>query len=194
MCTKVTVTVPNWLDRFCAWPVTAYRQLKYGYTFRKIYLGEGRFTIVDPQDFYWLNYFNWVPKGSGNRSYAVRLVSDTDHIKFLSMHRAIMGSPAGLQVDHRNRNRLDNRRANLRIATPSQNQFNKGKTTRKTSSCYVGVTFVKSIGRWKAQIMLDGKTIFLGYFDSEIEAAKAYDAAAKKYHGEFACLNFLEKD
>jgi len=190
--TTIQLKIPNWLDRICAWPVTAYRQLKYGYTFRKIYLGEGRYTIVEPEDYYWLNNFNWVPKGSGNRSYAVRLVSDTDHIKFLSMHRLIMGSPVGLQVDHQNRNRLDNRRANLRIATPSQNQFNKGKTTRKTSSRFVGVTFVKSIGRWKGQIMLDGKTIFLGYFDSEIEAAKAYDAAARKYHGEFARLNFPE--
>jgi len=190
---SIQIKVPDWLDRICAWPVMRYRQYRYGYPFRKIPLGEGRITIVDPRDFYWFNNFNWCVKGNGERSYAVRLISDSDNkTKFLSLHRAIMGSPAGLQVDHRNRNRLDNRRDNLRLATCSQNQFNKGKTIRKTTSQFVGVSFVKSAGRWKAQIMLDRKTIFLGYFDSEIEAARVYDAAAKKYHGEFARLNFSD--
>jgi hypothetical protein len=189
--TTIQIKVPNWLDKICVWPVLLYRLWKHGYTYRRIYLGEGRFTIVEPRDFYWLNKFHWGLKGNSERSYAVRLVGDSNNkVKILSLHRAIMGSPAGLLVDHRNRNRLDNRRANLRIATHAQNQFNKGKTRRKTASRFVGVTFVKSIGRWRAQIMLDRKNIFLGNFENELEAAKAYDAAAKKYHGEFARLNF----
>ena len=190
MSAKLTISIPVWLDRICAWPVIAYRRYRFGYTFRKISLGEGRYTIVEPRDYYWLNNFNWVPKGSANRIYAMRVISDSNHIRFMSMHREIMGSPKDFLIDHQNRNRLDNRRANLRIATNSQNQFNKGKTTRKTSSRFVGVTFIKRIGQWRAQIMLDRKNIFLGHFKDEVDAARAYDEAAKKYHGEFARLNF----
>jgi hypothetical protein len=80
----------------------------------------------------------------------------------------------------------------LRTATNSQNQYNKGKTKRKTSSIYVGVTFVKSTGKWRAQIMLNRKNIFLGDFDDEIEAGRAYDRGAIKYHKDFARLNFPE--
>ena len=105
------------------------------------------------------------------------------------MHREIMGRPKGLQVDHRNRKRLDNRRENLRTATNSQNQYNKNKTKSKTSSIYKGVTYIKSTGKWRAQIMVSRKNIALGEYDEEIEAAKAYDEGAKKYHGEFARLN-----
>ena len=187
----LTITIPVWLDFLFTCPLLAYRLLRYGYTYRKIPLGEGRFTIVEPRDYYWLNNFHWGLKGNNDRTYAIRLISTANYkVQYLSMHRAIMGNPKGLLVDHENRNRLDNRRANLRIATHSQNQFNKGKTRRKTTSQFVGVTFVKSIGRWRAQIMLDRKNIYLSSFDSEIDAAKAYDAAAKKYHGEFARLNF----
>jgi hypothetical protein len=188
---SITIKVPNWLDFIFTCPLLIYRRLRFGYTYRRIYLGEGRFTIVEPRDFYWVNKFHWGLKGNSERSYAIRLVSTSDNnVKYLSLHRAIMGSPKGLLVDHKNRNRLDNRRANLRIATNSQNQFNKSKTRRKTASRFVGVTFVKSIGRWRAQIMLDRKNIFLGNFENETEAAKAYDSAAIKYHGEFARFNF----
>jgi hypothetical protein len=186
--------MPEWIDYVLALPVLYYRKLKYGYSFRRIPLGQGIYTIVDQQDYYRLNHFNWIPKGSGERSYAVRLECDSQHIKFLSMHREIMGSPKGLQIDHRNRSRLDNRRENLRTATNSQNQYNKNKTKRKTSSIYIGVTYVKSTGKWRAQIMLNRKNINLGDFDEEIEAAKAYDRGAIKYHTEFARLNFPGED
>ncbi len=189
----LTITIPVWLDFLFTCPLLAYRLLRYGYTYRKIPLGEGRFTIVEPRDYYWLNNFHWGLKGNNDRTYAIRLISTANYkVQYLSMHRAIMGNPKGLLVDHENRNRLDNRRANLRIATHSQNQFNKGKTRRKTTSQFVGVTFVKSIGRWRAQIMLNRKNICLKSFDNEIDAARAYDEAAKKYHGEFARLNFPE--
>ena len=193
MSTKLTITIPVWLDRLFAWPVTVYRQLKFGYTYRKIFLGQGIFTLVDPVDFYRFNYFNWCAKQNGPRTYAVRLIADSNNrTKIISMHREILNPPAGLLVDHRNRNTLDNRRDNLRLATHSQNQFNKGKTSKKSSSRFVGVFFEKHSRRWVARIVTNGKRLWLGRFNDELSAAKAYDKAAKKYHKDFARLNFPE--
>lgn len=190
---SIQFNVPNWLDKICAWPVMVYRRGKYGYAYRRISLGEGKFTIVEPGDFYQVNRFNWCAKENGPRTYAVRLVADShNRTKILSMHREIMGAPAGMLVDHRDRDTLDNRRENLRLATHSQNQFNKGKTSRKTTSRFIGVFFEKYSGRWVARTAVEGKRIWLGRFDNETEAARVYDEAARKYHGEFAHLNFPE--
>jgi hypothetical protein len=91
-------------------------------------------------------------------------------------------------IDHINRNGLDNRRANLRLATVAQNAWNSKK--RKSRSGYKGVCYDKAKRRWRAAIVNHGRRIHLGYFEDKIEAAKAYDAAAKKYCGHFALLNF----
>jgi len=191
MTTKLTITIPVWLDRLCAWPVLTFRRQKFGFPFRKIPLGESRFTIVDPHDFYWLNNFHWCVKQNGPRSYAVRLTnSSNNRTKILSLHREIMKAPPTLLVDHRNSNGLDNRRANLRLATHSQNQCNKGKSRSNSSSRFIGVYLEKRSSRWVAKIVLHGKRIWLGRFNDELSAAHAYDNAAKKYHGEFARLNF----
>jgi hypothetical protein len=188
---SIQFNVPNWVDRILVRPMLTYRRICYGQAFRKIPLGEGKFTIVEPGDFYEVNRFNWCAKENGPRTYAVRLVADLhNRTKILSMHREIMGAPAGMLVDHRNRDTLDNRRENLRLATHSQNQFNKGKTSRKTTSRFIGVFFEKYSGRWVARTTVEGKRIWLGRFDNEIDAARVYDEAAKKYHGEFAQLNF----
>jgi len=190
MSSKLTITIPAWLDRICAWPAIRYRKHKYGFSFRRIRLTEGKFTIVDPQDFYWLNNFDWCAKEYHGGFHAVRFNNHGDTM-ILSMHRQIMNQPLGLLVDHRNRDGLDNRRDNLRLATRSQNNCNTTKR-KNTSSRFVGVSFDKRKQRWVAYINYNGKRIFLGYFDSEIEAAKAYDEAAKKYHAEFARLNFSD--
>jgi hypothetical protein len=183
--------VPCWLDKICACPVLLYRRLHYGYPFRKIFISQDNFTIVDPIDYYWLNNFQWYTEQKDQNIYAVRFILNPgQRPKITSMHRDIMNSPKGLLVDHRNCDGLDNRRANLRLATHSQNQCNKRKRRSKTSSRFIGVSFDKWTGRWYASIKTNGKTIWLGRFDSEIEAAKAYDRAAIKYHGEFARLNF----
>ena len=85
---------------------------------------------------------------------------------------------------------MDNRRVNLRAATRAQNVRNRKKYTKSGSSKYKGVSWKKDNGKWSARIGLNNKSIFLGNFEKELDAAKAYDKAAKKYHGEFACLNF----
>ncbi len=187
----INVTIPNWLDRICVTPVLLYRKLKYGHSFRKIPLGDSMFTIVDPHDFYWLNNFHWYAEGQDIHIYAIRnIIKPGCKSRSMRLNREIMDAPDGLLVDHRNRNTLDNRRENLRLATNSQNQFNKAKTSRKTSSRFVGVFLEKCTGRWIAKVTVNRERVWSGRFDSEIDAAKAYDAAAKKYHGEFARLNF----
>jgi hypothetical protein len=187
---NVTFRIPIWLDRLCAWPVVWYRRWKYGYSFRKIYLGEGEWSLVEPPDFYRFNIFNWCLRENGPNRYAVRLVKGhKNRSKIVSLHREIMNHPKGLLVDHKNNNGLDNRRLNLRLATQSQNRQNRAKR-KNTSSRFNGVGFDKQTDKWKARIKTNGKEITLGRFENEIEAAKAYDEAAKKYHGEFARLNF----
>jgi hypothetical protein len=105
------------------------------------------------------------------------------------MHHLIMQPPQGMVVDHVNGNGLDNRRANLRICTPNQNRRNTRSYTG--SSRYKGVAFHKRDRRWAAHICANGRDIWLGYHKTEEGAALAYNAAAVRYHGNFAALNIL---
>jgi hypothetical protein len=190
---KFTITIPIWLDKLFAWPVLIYRKWKYGYTYRKISLGQGKFTIVDPQDFYRFNVFNWCPRQNGTNTYAIRPITTlSKRVTVVSLHREIMGHPKGLVIDHRNCNALDNRRANLREATQAQNMCNCRKRPN-TSSRFRGVYFYKRDNKWAARLQQFGKVFWLGSFKSEIDAARAYDKAARKYHKEFAKLNFPEE-
>jgi hypothetical protein len=95
-------------------------------------------------------------------------------------------------VDHEDRNGLNNRRSNLRPASVLENSRNRKKRSNARHSQHKGVSFQR--GKFRALITIDKKHIWLGTFDTEIEAARAYNAAAKKYHGEFAVLNELPED
>jgi hypothetical protein len=190
---NVTFRIPVWMDKVFAWPVMVYRKHKYGWPYRKIYLDEGKWTILDAEDYYRYAGFKWCIGGDKGKFYAIRgqMISPADS-KIVRLHRLIMNAPEGLLIDHKNNNGLDNRRANLRLATHSQNMQNRRKRRSNTTSRFIGVSFDRSRGKWKAQIKYQGKYINLGRFDSEIEATRAYDAAARKYRGEFARLNFSE--
>jgi hypothetical protein len=189
--TTIHLRVPDWLDRILAWPAIVYRLWKYKYTYRRIYLGDGRYAKVDPSLFYRLNKYHWIHNGNSERPYAVRFVYiSKKKRKIISMHREIMGFPEGRLVDHEDGDSLDNRIDNLRAATKEENAHNKGKTRTKTSSKYIGVYFYKNKKRWIVRIMYKYRKIYVGTFKDELEAAKAHDAAARKYHGEFAKLNF----
>lgn len=105
------------------------------------------------------------------------------------MHRFIMECGANQQIDHANGNKLDNRRANLRFATTSQNSANVGK--RKDSrNRFKGIHFHRHSGLWQAKIHFNGKRVTIGYFRSDEDAARAYDAKAREVFGEFARTNF----
>lgn len=107
-----------------------------------------------------------------------------------AMHRLVLGVAKGneLQVDHIHHVKTDNRKSQLRLATRLQNHRNsRGKKSRR--SLYKGVSIDAERGLFKAQIGIAGQTFCIGRFSTEIDAARAYDAAAKKYFGEFAYLN-----
>ncbi len=124
--------------------------------------------------------------GAPSRPYAVAHVGRT-----IYLHRLVMAAPEGVEVDHVNGNPLDNRRANLRLATRSQNAANR--PSYRGSSRFKGVCRANTQSpRWRAWILFEGKSRYLGSYHSEDEAARAYDAAAYEQWGEFAHLNFPE--
>ncbi|MCJ7778441.1 MAG: HNH endonuclease [Sedimentisphaerales bacterium] len=189
-----TIKVPVWLDRLFTCPILLYRLWKYGYTYRKIYLGEGEWTILDQRDYYRLSKFKWYITGNDKKFYAVRNIKiGRTRTNMISMHREIMNAPKGVLVDHRNSDPLDNRRTNLRFATQSQNLCNSRRNKENCTSKFRGVSWNKRKKRWRADLQYKGKCVFSRLFTSEIEAAHAYDKAAKKYHGEFARLNFSDE-
>lgn len=102
------------------------------------------------------------------------------------MHRHVLAGETGQHVDHRNHDGLDNRRSNLRPCTPSQNFRNARKSARGTSR-FKGVSVVGD--KFVARIYHDGRSVWLGRFDKEIDAAKAYDHAASSLSPEFAATN-----
>lgn len=125
----------------------------------------------------------------GGPLYASANVYVNDKRTKAKMHRLVVKAPQGAIVDHINGDGLDNRRANLRLVTASQNLMNSRKP-RRGNQRFKGVSFNKQAGRWCAYIKQDGHKRYLGHFSSEEDAARAYDTAAAKQFGEFARLNF----
>ncbi len=171
-----------------------YRRIRYGYAFRRIPLTQGRYAIVDPDDYRHLCKHKWYASGRNGSFYAVRTGFTNKGQRYLiSMHRQILKVPDDRFVDHANRNGLDNRKANLRPATRAENGRNRAKSNNRSySSKYKGVSQYPGKKLWKAHIQVNRKLLSLGSFDDEVQAAKSYDRAAKKYHRQFAALNFQD--
>jgi len=155
-------------------------------------MAQPRYAKVDPADYKRLRGYEWFSKKGTRNFYAVRRARGPKGSKLATiyMHRELIDVADGLLIDHVNQDSMDNRRANLRGATRAQNIRNRKKFSNSSSSKYKGIYRRKKTRKWEVHIMFEKKRIHLGIFCDEIEAAKAYDLAARKYHGEFASLNF----
>jgi hypothetical protein len=156
-------------------------------------LTQGYYATVDDWNFEWLNQFKWYAHKDSRSAhfYARRTVAGPNGQSWQYMHRVIMGDPAGMEVDHKDHDAtLDNREENLRVATHSKNQQNRGPQKNNTSG-FKGVTFSKPTGKYAGSIGFNKKYVHLGYFNTAVEAAAVYNWAAKRLHGECAYQNDL---
>jgi hypothetical protein len=146
---------------------------------REIILKNNIVIIVDNEDFENLKNYRWYLDSDG---YPQTWIGN----KRIKMHHLICPIREGLEVDHRNQNKCDNRRENLRLVTISQNRANRDlQCNNKTG--FKGVDIHK--GRWRAQIKFNKKKIHIGYFPTKEEAARAYNESATRYFGNYAFLN-----
>jgi hypothetical protein len=150
---------------------------------KNICLTRGKFALVDDDIYEYLNQWKWIY----SNGYAIR--DDKISGKRIRMHREILDADVGVEIDHINRDRLDNRKINLRVCSRSENRCNCGIRSDNTSG-FKGVYWHKRMGKWRAVVHKNNKEISLGYYSSPEDAAYAYDLGAKKYHGKFAVLNF----
>lgn len=158
-------------------------------------LTQNKIALVDQEDYGRLAQFSWYAyrERKSGRWYARRTLRVGGKGGTLDMHRAVLEAPDDTRVDHvRNEHSLDNRRANLRFATASQNGANRG-LSRNNKSGYKGIVWFPDRHQWCARITLSRKRICLGYYESKLEAARAYDMAALKLFGKFARLNFPDE-
>lgn len=140
----------------------------------------GRFALVDDDDLIIACLCCWYVRKNGY------CYGNSNEL----LHNWILEPKTGYQVDHINRDKLDNRKSNLRHVTPSQNTWN---TPPRGRSGYKGVVWFPRDKRWKAQIRIGAKCKAIGYFDNIIDAARAYDRNARIIGGEYAYLNFPEE-
>ena len=148
---------------------------------QKLELSDGTFALVDDKDYHLVSKYKWwYDKGVGVQGWVEG--------KQVLLHRFLFNETKTTnKIDHRDRNKRNNLRTNLRYATWSQNNCNRGSWN---PNGYKGIS-KRDNGKWVSKIKIRGRSIHVGYFNSALEAAIAYNKAAKKYHGEFACLNVL---
>ena len=155
-------------------------------------LSKGKVALIDQEDAPLITAYWWhavlVPSG---KIYAARhfILGDDKTTLAVLMHRLIMEAPHGMQVDHIDGDGLNNRRENLRLATPSQNRCWKPALSSNKSG-YKGVSWDKARGKWTAHVCISGKQKNIGRYDTAEEAARAYDDAATGLHGAFVWRNF----
>lgn len=156
---------------------------------KKIILSQGKVALVDDSDYPGLSGFIWCAVKDGNTFYAARTITYNNGVSsLLRMHSVLL---LGVEkIDHRDGDGLNNQRHNLRPATTRQNGQNRRKVAA-ASSAFKGVSFHLRDRKWQARIKVSAARIQLGYFESEADAARAYNAAALKYFGEFASLNVI---
>lgn len=155
---------------------------------KQIPLSQGKFATVDDADYDWLAKHKWSydPKG-----YAMRRSANVT----IYMHRVVLNASGPALVDHVNGDGLDNRRENLRVVTTAQNNYNRHPEKRPKTSQYKGVSLNRKVNRWQAHIKKgDEYRRYLGLYDSEQDAARAYNAAARHLFGPYAYINDVPDD
>jgi hypothetical protein len=200
---RIRGNIPSFLEKPAVKLLLWFRKKCYGFAFRKIKLTQGQYAIVEPADYDELNRTRWYAVKAGETFYAVRSIYiDSPTLEIpnrkkrttVKMHRQIMRPGAELVVDHINHDGLDNRRENLQNVTQRQNCQNRRDTKNRGRSKYIGVQRCEYHKKWRVRIYINGKKVHIGYFDSEIEAAKAYDKAVKIYRGKLTALNFTTEN
>jgi len=159
-------------------------------------LTQGQFAKVDDDMYEELNQYKWYARchKPKNYYYAIRadkIIKGNKSAKHLRMHRVIMNCPEGMVVDHINHDTLDNQRHNLRVCTTAQNTYNR-LPNRIGKSRYKGVVWVKNRNHWHVAISVNGTRISLRTFKCEHDAARSYNEASLKYHGEFGYINIID--
>jgi AP2 domain len=157
---------------------------------KSIPLTKGFSALVDDSDYEMLTQYRWRAK-TDRKKRAVYAVTGKSAVR---MHRLLLSvTDSRIQVDHKDRDGLNNQRYNLRVCSNSQNQTNKSKIAGKFTSRFKGVHWDKKLSRWKVGLVRNQKKVHIGLYTDEIEAALAYDEAARHHFGEFACCNFPPK-
>lgn len=160
-----------------------------GFILRTIPLTKGYEAIVDDEDYERLSRWSWCySHGYGMRSQYLGGGRKARKYQTIMLHRAVLAPLPIFDVDHINKNTLDNRKVNLRICTHQQNIFNS-KISSQNRSGYKGVSWCAWKKRWRAGIRVNGKEMTLGFFEDRIEAAIAYNQAAITHRGSFASVN-----
>mgnify|MGYP001593425534 CR=1 FL=1 len=159
---------------------------------KKIPLTQGKFALVDDEDFQNFSKYKWhCNNGYAKRMFSIGQFNGKSKLKAIYLHREIIGNNTKFGTDHIDGNRLNNQKNNLRICSQKKNAMNRTKQTASSSSQYKGVYWCKIVEKWRANIGFKRKKIHLGNFDCEMEAAKKYNEYAKKIFGKFAKLNVI---
>jgi hypothetical protein len=156
---------------------------------KEIPLTQGKVAIVDDEDFERISALKWCYSSSNGYAVSSRKING----KKVLLHRFLLNAPGEKVTDHINRNRLDNRRSNLRLCTRAENNCNMGIRSHN-KGMYKGVYWMPNRSKWQVTIRHNKKPMFLGLFDNPHDAARMYNFWAKDLFGDFAVLNVIKED